>query len=62
MPKPRRFGGTNRPRDPLKTTTSLTLIWPDLGRSRPAMERSVVVLPQPLGPSRVKKCPSGTSI
>jgi ABC-type polar amino acid transport system ATPase subunit len=27
-----------------------------------AIERSVVVLPQPLGPSRVKKCPSGTEM
>ena len=37
---------------------------PDLaavGFSRPAIERSVVVLPQPEGPSSVKSLPSGTS-
>src|SRR5258706_3923157 len=34
---------------------------PDCGRSSPAIERSVVVLPQPLGPSRVNSLPSGTS-
>src|SRR2546427_11276900 len=38
-----------------------TLISPVRGRSRPAIERSVVVLPQPLGPSRVKSLPGGTS-
>src|SRR5262245_4539787 len=32
-----------------------------MGRSRPAMERRVVVLPQPLGPSRVNHLPVGTS-
>src|SRR5581483_5384979 len=31
------------------------------GRSSPAMERKVVVLPQPLGPNSVKSAPSGTS-
>ena len=34
---------------------------PRSGVSRPATQRSVVVLPQPLGPSSVKKPPSGTS-
>src|SRR5687768_15121794 len=38
-----------------------TVISPDVGRSRPAMERSVVVLPQPLGPRSVKSLPCGTS-
>src|SRR5438477_514215 len=38
----------------------LTEISPARGRSRPAMERRVVVLPQPLGPSSVKRCPSAT--
>src|SRR5436309_5743342 len=33
---------------------------PDVGSSRPAIIRSVVVLPQPEGPSRQKKSPSGT--
>ena len=36
-------------------------ISPERGRSRPAIERSVVVLPQPLGPSSVNSLPSGTS-
>src|SRR5687767_13760989 len=38
-----------------------TLISPERGFSRPAIERKVVVLPQPLGPSRVKSFPCGTS-
>src|SRR5688500_19537822 len=38
-----------------------TVIPPERGRSRPAMERSVVVLPQPLGPRSVKSLPCGTS-
>ena len=42
-------------------TAPRTAISPDRGRSRPAIERSVVVLPHPLGPSRVKSRPSGTS-
>src|SRR3954464_2883619 len=38
-----------------------TLISPERGFSRPAIERSVVVLPQPLGPSSVNSFPAGTS-
>ena len=38
-----------------------TSISPEVGRSSPAMERRVVVLPQPDGPSRVKNMPLGTS-
>src|SRR4051812_20049596 len=38
-----------------------TLISPERGRSRPAMERKVVVLPQPLGPRSVNSFPGGTS-
>src|SRR3954463_12199158 len=34
---------------------------PELGDSRPATIRNVVVLPQPEGPSRAKKEPRGTS-
>src|ERR1700712_1625980 len=37
------------------------VIVPELGDSRPATIRSVVVLPQPDGPSRAKKDPRGTS-
>src|SRR5258706_11361919 len=39
---------------------SFTAISPTRGFSSPAMERSVVVLPQPLGPRSVKSLPSGT--
>src|SRR3979490_109753 len=61
MPKPRRLGATKMLLVDEYTTRSPTLISPARGRSRPAIERSVVVLPQPLGPSRVKSFPSGTS-
>src|SRR5262245_35752360 len=61
MPKPRRLGATKMPRLDGYTTRPPTAISPERGRSRPAIERSVVVLPQPLGPSRVKSLPSGTS-
>src|SRR5258708_23299992 len=45
----------------LNVTSSLpSRIRPDVGSSRPAIIRSVVVLPQPEGPSRQKKSPSGT--
>src|SRR5262249_42385854 len=39
----------------------LTSISPERGFSSPAIERNVVVLPQPEGPSRVNSFPSGTS-
>src|SRR5260370_5581288 len=61
MPKLRRFGAMEMPAADENTTFPCKLISPDLGTSRPAMERSVVVLPQPLGPSSVKSLPSGTS-
>src|SRR6266851_5188707 len=61
MPKPRRLGATKTFRVEEYTTRSPTLISPARGRSSPAIERSVVVLPQPLGPSSVKSFPSGTS-
>src|SRR5450631_2734285 len=35
-------------------------IWPEVGSSSPAIMRSVVVLPQPEGPSRQKNSPSRT--
>ena len=35
-------------------------IWPDVGASSPAIMRSVVVLPQPLGPRMVVSVPLGT--
>src|SRR5438445_7948042 len=61
MPKLRRFGAMEIPAADENTTLPCRLISPDFGASRPAMERSVVVLPQPLGPSSVKNFPSGTS-
>src|SRR5512142_1849772 len=60
MPKPRRLGATNTPFEDENTTRSFTAISPTRGRSRPAIERRVVVLPQPLGPSSVKSLPCGT--
>src|SRR3954453_22478987 len=42
----------------MRPATSMS---PDVGFSRPEMERSVVVLPQPDGPSNVNSLPSGTS-
>src|SRR6267143_5751379 len=49
------------PRTDEYTTSPPIAISPSRGRSRPAIERSVVVLPQPLGPSNVKSLPCGTS-
>src|SRR5258708_4425639 len=40
---------------------SSTAMMPESGVSRPAMQRSVVVLPQPDGPSSVKKVPASSS-
>jgi len=54
MPDLRRFGGTKVSSRAEKTVTPFTEIDPPTGRSSPAMERSVV-LPQPLGPSRVER-------
>ena len=61
MPRPRSFGGTRTLRSEEKRTRPATLISPLSGVSRPAMQRSVVVLPQPDGPSSVKSWPSSTS-
>src|SRR5260370_19538892 len=61
MPKLRRFGGMEVPGVHENTPFPCRLISPDFGASRPEMERSVVVFPQPLGPSSVKSLPSGTS-
>src|SRR5258707_862541 len=61
MPSPRWFGGTKTPLPAEYTPSPPTTISPCCGRSRPAIERSVVVLPQPLGPSSVNSLPAGTS-
>jgi hypothetical protein len=60
MPKLRWLGATKIPLPKENTGVLATSIVPPTGRSRPAMERNVVVLPQPLGPSRVNSLPSGT--
>ena len=40
------------------TSLSPIMIWPSLAISRPAIMRSVVVLPQPEGPSSVTSLPA----
>ena len=45
-----------------KSVLPATTISPVVGCSRPATERSVVVLPHPEGPSKVYICPSSTAI
>ena len=61
MPMPRRFIGTETPFAESCSVMSPIRINPESGRSSPAMQRKVVVLPQPLGPRSVKSLPSGTS-
>src|ERR1051326_5040693 len=61
MPKLRRLGATKTPFAEENTTLPSTAISPKRGRSNPAIERNVVVLPQPLGPRSVNSSPSGTS-
>ncbi len=61
MPSPRLLAGTLTRRLPSNSTVSLRRMTPASGRSRPATDRSVVVLPQPDGPSSVNRAPSWTS-
>src|SRR5262245_34921279 len=61
MPRLRSFGGTNIRAGTLTTTRSPMVMRPSSGFSRPAIQRSVVVLPQPEGPSSVTISPAGTS-
>src|SRR5215510_704830 len=60
MPRSRNRGGTRIPRSGDDTTLPAMLISPDVGCSSPATQRSVVVLPQPEGPSRTTISPAGT--
>ena len=60
MPKLRLFGGTNTLEAASVTISPLMLIVPRSARSNPAMQRSVVVLPQPLGPSSEMNWPGAT--
>src|SRR6266581_6449273 len=61
MPSPRCSGGTYTRRSVATTTRPWISISPLSGRSSPATSRSVVVLPQPLGPRSVKTSPRRTS-
>src|SRR6266852_94972 len=61
MPKLRLLGATKIRSADEYMTLPATSISPEVGRSSPAIERSVVVLPQPDGPSSVNSLPSGTS-
>ncbi len=59
MPISRFSGGSEKAGD--DTTRSPIAISPSVTSSRPAMQRSVVVLPQPLGPSSTMNSPSAIS-
>src|SRR5579872_5133001 len=59
MPSWRRSGGTQRAGE--ATIVPSILISPRSGRSRPATQRSKVLLPQPLGPKIATNSPSRTS-
>src|SRR6202140_4590315 len=61
MPRSRDRGGTRMPRAGEDTTRPAILISPDVGCSRPATQRRVVVLPQPEGPSSTTISPAGTA-
>src|SRR5262245_11479842 len=54
---PRSLGGTNTPCSTSHTVSPAMTILPASGRSSPARQRSVVVLPQPDGPSSVISLP-----
>src|SRR5437016_19949 len=61
MPRSRERGGTRMPRLGDDTTLPAMLMSPEVGCSRPATQRSVVVLPQPDGPSSTTISPAGTT-
>src|ERR1700759_5628338 len=61
MPRSRARGGTRMPRPGDDTTLPPIEISPPVGCSRPATQRSVVVLPQPDGPSSTTISPAGTA-
>src|SRR4051812_27154919 len=60
MPRSRCRGATAMPRAGSDTTRPAMLIAPSVGCSRPATQRSVVVLPQPEGPSSTTISPAAT--
>ena len=61
MPRSRNRGGTRILRPGDDTTLPAMSISPDVGCSSPATQRSVVVLPQPEGPSSTTISPAGTA-
>src|SRR5262245_27777552 len=61
IPRLRLCGGTKIRRAAEATTRPRRAISPASGCSRPATRRSVVVLPQPLGPRRVNTSPRSTA-
>ena len=61
IPRFRLFGGTLIPRDASKTAPSPISMLPSSPVSRPAMQRRVVVFPQPLGPRRTRNSPGSIS-
>src|SRR5215216_2659809 len=61
MPRLRRSAGTLTRRDASKNVSSPTAIRPRSGDWKPAIDISVVDLPQPLGPSSVNSSPSSTA-
>src|ERR1043166_7929609 len=61
MPISRSRGGSRMPCAGEETTRPAMLIVPLVGCSSPAMQRKVVVLPQPDGPSRTTISPAGTA-
>ena len=56
----RRSGGTDSA--PSDSTTAPEVTRPELSGSSPAIMRSVVVLPQPLGPISDTRLPAATSM
>src|SRR5664279_6465500 len=61
MPRSRSRGGSRMPRSGEDTNLPAMLISPEVGCSSPATQRSVVVLPQPDGPSSTTISPAGTA-
>ena len=61
MPMPRRSGGTAMPAAVSFSVRPASSMRPAVGSSSPAIIRSVVVFPQPDGPSSVINSPSRTS-
>src|SRR5437763_3367863 len=61
MPMLRRSGGTSTLPAESKTGAPFSVTLPTWGDTSPAKHRRVVVLPQPLGPSRTRNSPSSMS-